>query len=40
MPLGQPYAWLAFATMCVTIATVQLAGGGFRARTHDRNPVA
>ena len=40
MPLGQPYAWLAFATMCATIATVQLAGGGFRARTRDRNRVA
>ena len=24
MPLAWPYAWLAFATMCVTIATAQL----------------
>ena len=29
MPLGWPYAWLAFATMCVTIAAAQLAGRGF-----------
>lgn len=26
MPLGWPYAWLAFATMCATIATVRVAG--------------
>ena len=26
MPLAWPYAWLAFATMCATIATAQLAG--------------
>ena len=26
MPLAWPYAWLAFATMCVTIAIAQLAG--------------
>jgi hypothetical protein len=26
MPLARPYAWLAFATMCVTIAIAQLAG--------------
>ena len=24
MPLLRPYAWLAFGTMCVTIATAQL----------------
>jgi len=29
MPLAWPYAWLAFATMCVTIATAQLAGRSF-----------
>ena len=31
MPLAWPYAWLAFATMCVTIATAQLAGRAFEA---------
>ena len=30
MPLAWPYAWLAFATMCVTIAAAQLAGRGVR----------
>jgi toxin CptA len=29
MPLAWPYAWLAFATMCVTIGAVQLAGHRF-----------
>jgi toxin CptA len=29
MPLAWPYAWLAFATMCVTIAIAQLAGRSF-----------
>jgi hypothetical protein len=29
MPLAWPYAWLAFATMCVTIALAQLAGRAF-----------
>jgi toxin CptA len=29
MPLAWPYAWLAFATMCATIATAQLAGRAF-----------
>lgn len=33
MPLGWPYAWLAFATMCVTIATALAAG----KRWHGRN---
>jgi len=26
MPLAWPYAWLAVATMCATIAIAQLAG--------------
>ena len=30
MPLAWPYAWLAFATMCVTIAGAQLAHRAFR----------
>jgi toxin CptA len=29
MPLAWPYAWLAFATMCATIATAQLARRAF-----------
>jgi toxin CptA len=32
MPLGWPYAWLAFATMCATIATARIAGGHWRTR--------
>jgi len=32
MPLAWPYAWLAFATMCVTVATAQLAGRAFDSR--------
>jgi uncharacterized membrane protein YedE/YeeE len=31
MPLAWPYAWLAFATMCVTIGAAQLAGRAFDA---------
>ncbi len=31
MPLARPYAWVAFATMCVTIALAQLAGRAFDA---------
>jgi toxin CptA len=30
MPLGWPYAWLAFATMCATIATVRIAASTIR----------
>ncbi|HZW75701.1 MAG TPA: YeeE/YedE thiosulfate transporter family protein [Caldimonas sp.] len=30
MPLGWPYAWLAFATMCATIATVRIASWTIR----------
>jgi toxin CptA len=29
MPLAWPYAWLAIATMCATIAAAQLAGRAF-----------
>ena len=36
MPLAWPYAWLAFATMCVTIATAQLAGRAFEAPAGER----
>jgi len=36
MPLAWPYAWLAFATMCVTIATAQLAGRAFEAPAGKR----
>jgi sulfur transporter len=39
MPLAWPYAWLAVATMCVTIATAQLAGRAFGSPL-DRNGVA
>jgi len=39
MPLAWPYAWLAVATMCVTIAAAQLAGRAF-APPLDRNGVA
>jgi toxin CptA len=35
MPLARPYAWLAFATMCVTIAAAQLAT---RAAVRRRTP--
>jgi toxin CptA len=36
MPLAWPYAWLAFATMCATIATAQLAGRAFTAAPGKR----
>jgi len=36
MPLGWPYAWLAFATMCATIAAAQLAGRAFAAAPGKR----
>jgi toxin CptA len=39
MPLAWPYAWLAVATMCVTIATAQLAARALGAPL-DRNGVA
>nr|HET7858206.1 YeeE/YedE thiosulfate transporter family protein [Caldimonas sp.] len=39
MPLAWPYAWLAVATMCVTIATAQLAARAL-ASPLDRNGVA
>jgi len=32
MPLAWPYAWLAFATMCITIAIAQFAARALRAR--------
>ncbi len=32
MPLAWPYAWLAFATMCVTVAAAQLLHRGWQAR--------
>ena len=32
MPLTWPYAWLAFATMCATVAAAQLAGRAFDSR--------
>ena len=32
MPLGWPFAWLAFATMCATIAIAQIAGRAWQAR--------
>ena len=40
MPLAWPYAWLAFATMCVTIATAQLAGRAFDAPRGARDRLA
>ena len=36
MPLAWPYAWLAFATMCATIASAQLAGRAFDATAGKR----
>jgi toxin CptA len=36
MPLAWPYAWLAFATMCATIAMAQLAGRAFDAPAGKR----
>ncbi len=39
MPLAWPYAWLAFATMCVTIAMAQLAGRAWEPQPLDRNGV-
>ncbi|MDQ6638515.1 MAG: YeeE/YedE family protein [Pseudomonadota bacterium] len=36
MPLAWPYAWLAFATMCVTIAIAQLAGHALAKRSEHR----
>ena len=36
MPLAWPYAWLAFATMCATIAAAQLAGRVFEAPAGKR----
>jgi toxin CptA len=36
MPLAWPYAWLAFATMCATIAAAQLAGRAFDAPARKR----
>jgi toxin CptA len=36
MPLAWPYAWLAFATMCATIAAAQLAGRAFDAPAGKR----
>jgi toxin CptA len=36
MPLAWPYAWLAFATMCITIAMAQLAGRAFSAPAGER----
>jgi toxin CptA len=35
MPLAWPYAWLAFATMCATIAMAQLAGRTFATPRDD-----
>jgi toxin CptA len=35
MPLGWPYAWLAFATMCATIATARIATGHWRPDAED-----
>jgi len=35
MPLGWPYAWLAIATMCATIAVAQLAGHRFAQPLDD-----
>jgi hypothetical protein len=32
MPLAWPYAWLAFATMCATIALAQVAARAVPAR--------
>jgi hypothetical protein len=36
MPLHRPYAWLAFATMCVTIAEDLLATQSVAARLGKR----
>ena len=36
MPLAWPYAWLAIATMCATIAAAQLAGRAFAAPAGKR----
>ena len=36
MPLAWPYAWLAFATMCATIAAAQLAQRGVASRLQAR----
>jgi len=33
MPLAWPYAWVAFATMCATIAAAQIAAGALKSRT-------
>jgi sulfur transporter len=38
MPLAWPYAWLAFATMCATVALAQLATRAFAARLLSRVP--
>ena len=38
MPLAWPYAWVAIATMCVTIAAAQLAGRAL-ATSRDRRAV-
>jgi toxin CptA len=40
MPLAWPYAWLAFATMCATIAAAQVASRASQARPLDGNGVA
>ena len=40
MPLAWPYAWLAFATMCATIAAAQVASRASQTRPLDRNGVA
>jgi toxin CptA len=42
MPLLWPYAWLAFATMCATIAAAQLASRRLSpaARQPDDGPLA
>jgi Sulphur transport len=37
MPLARPYAWLAFAIMCVTIAMARLAGRAFDAASGERS---
>ena len=33
MPLAWPYAWLAFTTMCVTVAAARIAAGAWQARS-------
>ena len=33
MPLAWPYAWVAFATMCATIAAAQITAGALKSRT-------